>query len=94
MLEKTEGTIHNWQSRDMGDLRNNTQNEDNQNKQKPPDRVVYCTCAKYRVVEYYRVCRIRDVILEWTFPLLCRCFFHITENTVIKHCFISDTVVL
>jgi hypothetical protein len=26
--------------------------------------VVYCTCAKYRVVEYYRVCRIRDVILE------------------------------
>ena len=38
MLEKTEGTINNWQSRDMGDLRNNTQNEDNQNKQKPPDR--------------------------------------------------------
>jgi hypothetical protein len=27
--------------------------------------VVYCTCAKYRVVEYYRVCRFRDVILEW-----------------------------
>jgi hypothetical protein len=26
--------------------------------------VVYCTCAKYRVVEYYRVCRIRDVILK------------------------------
>ena len=25
---------------------------------------VYCTCAKYRVVEYYRVCRFRDVILE------------------------------
>ena len=25
--------------------------------------VVYCTCAKYRVVEYYRVCRFRDVIL-------------------------------
>jgi len=25
---------------------------------------VYCTCAKYRDVEYYRVCRIRDVILE------------------------------
>ena len=29
--------------------------------------VVYCTCAKYRVVEYYRVCRFRDVILEWLF---------------------------
>jgi hypothetical protein len=29
--------------------------------------VVYCTCAKYRVVEYYRVCRIRDVILEYAF---------------------------
>ena len=27
--------------------------------------VVYCTCAKYRVVEYYRVCRFRDVILEY-----------------------------
>ena len=26
--------------------------------------VVYCTCAKYRVVEYYRVCCFRDVILE------------------------------
>jgi hypothetical protein len=26
---------------------------------------VYCTCAKYRVVEYYRVCCIRDVILEF-----------------------------
>ena len=26
--------------------------------------VVYCTCAKYRVVEYYRVCRFIDVILE------------------------------
>ena len=26
--------------------------------------VVYCTCSKYRVVEYYRVCRFRDVILE------------------------------
>ena len=38
MLEKTEGTINNWQFRDMGDLRNNTQNEANQNKQKPPDR--------------------------------------------------------
>jgi hypothetical protein len=27
--------------------------------------VVYCTCAKYRVVEYYRVCRFRDVVLEY-----------------------------
>ena len=27
--------------------------------------VVYCTCANYRVVEYYRVCRFRDVILEF-----------------------------
>ena len=26
--------------------------------------VVYCTCAKYRVVEYYHVCRFIDVILE------------------------------
>jgi hypothetical protein len=26
--------------------------------------VVYCTCAKHRVVEYYRVCRFRDVILK------------------------------
>ena len=26
--------------------------------------VVYCTCAKYRVVEYYRVFRFIDVILE------------------------------
>ena len=25
---------------------------------------MYCTCAKYRVVEYYRVCRFIDVILE------------------------------
>ena len=32
--------------------------------------VVYCTCAKYRVVEYYRVCRIRDVILESKINLL------------------------
>ena len=29
--------------------------------------VVYCTCAKYRVVEYYRVCRFIDVILEYEF---------------------------
>ena len=26
--------------------------------------VVYRTCAKYRVIEYYRVCRFIDVILE------------------------------
>ena len=25
---------------------------------------MYYTCAKYRVVEYYRVCRFIDVILE------------------------------
>jgi hypothetical protein len=29
--------------------------------------VVYCTCAKYRVVEYYRVYRFIDVILELYF---------------------------
>jgi hypothetical protein len=28
------------------------------------------TCAKYRVVEYYRVCRIRDVILEYIISVL------------------------
>jgi hypothetical protein len=28
---------------------------------------VYCTCAKYRVVEYYRVCPFIDVILEFIF---------------------------
>ena len=28
--------------------------------------VVYCACAKYRVVEYYRACRFIDVILELT----------------------------
>ena len=38
MLEKTERAINNGQSRDMGNIGNNTQNEDNQNKQKPPDR--------------------------------------------------------
>ena len=38
MLEKTEETINNRQSRDMGNIGNNTQNEDRQNKQKPPDR--------------------------------------------------------
>jgi hypothetical protein len=27
--------------------------------------VVYRTCAKYRVIEYYRVCRFIDVILEY-----------------------------
>jgi hypothetical protein len=27
---------------------------------------MYCTCANYRVVEYYRVCRFIDVILELT----------------------------
>ena len=26
---------------------------------------MYCTCAKYRVVEYYRVCCFIDVILEY-----------------------------
>jgi len=31
MLEKTEGTINNWQSRDMGNIGNKTQNEDRQN---------------------------------------------------------------
>ena len=36
--------------------------------------VVYCTSAKYRVVEYYRVCRIRDVILELIFSNSCSIF--------------------
>ena len=29
--------------------------------------VVYCTCAKYRVAEYYHVCRFINVILESLF---------------------------
>ena len=53
---------------------------------------MYCTCAKYRVVEYYRVCRIRDVILAS--PIVSGVYVLLLTDCTGSLCFVTHRLYL